>query len=76
MRCTVDGTTLVIPKRRCVEFDYRPYRRGVWLDPGTTDKTIERRPQNMSVSPRPGGRAHPPYRNRTRGGFSDELVEF
>ena len=42
MRCPVDNETLVMSDRHCVEIDYCPKCRGVWLDRGELDKIIER----------------------------------
>ncbi len=42
MRCPVDGTTLELAERTGVEIDYCPQCRGVWLDRGGLDRTVER----------------------------------
>jgi uncharacterized protein len=42
MSCPVDGATLVMSERQGIEIDYCPTCRGVWLDRGELDKTIER----------------------------------
>lgn len=42
MLCPVCRTSLALSDRGCVEIDYWPSCRGVWLDRGELDKIIER----------------------------------
>ncbi len=42
MQCPVCRIELKILERNCVEIDYCPQCRGIWLDRGELDKIIER----------------------------------
>lgn len=42
MKCPNYNEILVMNERQCVEIDYCPACRGVWLDKGELDKIIER----------------------------------
>lgn len=39
---TCNSTDLLMTERSCIEIDYCPQCRGVWLDCGELDKIIER----------------------------------
>ena len=86
MKCPIDGTALVIAERSGVEIDYCPQCRGVWLDRGELDMTIER---SASYAPPPPPPAQQPMRGassghedtgyrkkKKRGGFLEDLFDF
>lgn len=74
MQCPVDGEALVIAERSCVEIDYCPKCRGVWLDRGELDKIIERTASSASENRGnvPQGR---PYKKK-RDSFLGDLFDF
>lgn len=50
MECPVcKGINLVMTERQGIEIDYCPQCRGVWLDRGELDKTIERSSQTFNA---------------------------
>jgi Zn-finger nucleic acid-binding protein len=53
MACPNDGTTLVMSERQGIEIDYCPTCRGVWLDRGELDKSIERSSEPVREAPAP-----------------------
>ncbi len=71
MKCPSCSTTLVMADRQGIEIDYYPDCRGVWLDRGELDKTIERASNDASPSlgnpdPRPMRRDDSDEYERTR----------
>ena len=92
MKCpTCDGVNLVMSERSGIEIDYCPQCRGVWLDRGELDKSIERAaPAATAPAPAPvqqpqqAYRQPPPphydergyYRKKKREGFLGELFDF
>lgn len=88
MKCSIDATALVIAERSCVETDYCPQRRGVWLDRGELDKIIERSasyaapPSPPPATPQPDrgqamGYGDTGYgKKKKRGGFLEDLFDF
>ncbi len=42
MNCPDCNVALVMPESQCIENDYCPQCRGIWLDRGELDKIIER----------------------------------
>ena len=51
MQCPNDQTTLAMTNRQCIEIDYCPTCRGVWLDRGELDKLIENSSPKESHQP-------------------------
>ena len=61
MLCPIDKTPLVMSERQNIEIDYCPTCRGVWLDRGELDKTIERSADAAAPAP-----PRPRRRSRSR----------
>tara|TARA_R110001583_G_scaffold167425_2_gene320226 strand:- start:9637 stop:9927 length:291 start_codon:yes stop_codon:yes gene_type:complete len=53
MKCPHCDTLLQMTDRQGIEIDYCPSCRGVWLDRGELDKTIERSTQAYGRNPEP-----------------------
>ena len=84
MLCPACQVDLQMTERQGVEIDYCPKCRGVWLDRGELDKTIERAAREMPVAPAPAPRpAHDDRRyddkrydeKRKKRGFLGELFD-
>ena len=92
MKCPIDSVDLLMSDRQGIEIDYCPTCRGVWLDRGELDKSIERnavetqrgnddRHENRRPGPdrdddRRDGMFGAKTKKRKREGFLGELFEF
>src|SRR3546814_3263203 len=81
MLCPVCKVTLSISERQGVEIDFCPQCRGVWLDRGELDKSIERSETAAPTQPRAPEREYDERhrsghhaRKRRRGFLSDLLA--
>lgn len=70
MKCpTCVESTLVMTARQGIEIDYCPQCRGVWLDRGELDKTIER--SMVEAGTAGSGMTQPAYGQVPRGDCDD-----
>ena len=76
MKCPIDGELLAIAERQGVEIDYCPKCRGVWLDRGELEKSIDRS-GNTSEGMRSDAKHHGsrPHKKK-RESILSELFDF